>query len=84
MTRSLVATAIPLTLVGVVLSGGQAAAQSAKDLAGTYTLVSAITEKDGNQERHIRSECEGRPKLGCQWPLCANDHRRQPSQGGIQ
>src|SRR5262245_51316912 len=35
------------SLLAAVISGGTAVAQSAKDLAGTYTLVSAITEKDG-------------------------------------
>jgi hypothetical protein len=38
-----------LLFLGVVLAAGDAFAQTAKDLAGTWTLVSATTEKDGNK-----------------------------------
>jgi hypothetical protein len=36
-----------LLFLGVVLAAGDAFAQTAKDLAGTWTLVSSTTEKDG-------------------------------------
>jgi Lipocalin-like domain len=35
--------------LGVVLATGDAFAQTAKDLAGTWTLVSAVTEQGGNK-----------------------------------
>ena len=38
-----------LLFLGVVLSAGAVFAQTAKDLAGTWMLVSAITEQDGNK-----------------------------------
>jgi hypothetical protein len=38
-----------LLLLGVVLSAGAVFAQTAKDLAGTWTLVSAVTEQDGKK-----------------------------------
>jgi hypothetical protein len=38
-----------LLFLGVVLAAGGAFAHTAKDLAGTWTLVSATTEKDGNK-----------------------------------
>ena len=38
-----------LLLLGVVLSAGEVFAQTAKDLAGTWTLVSAVTEHGGNK-----------------------------------
>jgi Lipocalin-like domain len=56
MTRLLVATAVPL-MVSIALSA--AAAQSAKDLAGTYTLVSAITEKDGTKSDTFGPNAKG-------------------------
>src|SRR5439155_16858098 len=37
-----------LLLLGVVLSAGEVFAQTAKDLVGTWTLVSAINEQGGN------------------------------------
>jgi len=38
-----------LLFLGVVLSAGDAFAQTAKDLAGTWTLVSTVTEQGGNK-----------------------------------
>ena len=38
-----------LLFLGVVLSAGEVCAQTAKDLAGTWTLVSAVTEQGGNK-----------------------------------
>ena len=38
-----------LLFLGVVLAAGDAFAQTAKDLAGTWTLVSAINEQGGNK-----------------------------------
>ena len=38
-----------LLFLGVVLSAGEVFAQTAKDLAGTWTLVSAVTEQGGNK-----------------------------------
>jgi Lipocalin-like domain len=38
-----------LLCLGVVLSAGEVCAQTAKDLAGTWTLVSVVTEQDGNK-----------------------------------
>ena len=38
-----------LLLLGVVLAAGDAFAQTAKDLVGTWTLVSAVTEQGGNK-----------------------------------
>src|SRR5438132_14350044 len=38
-----------LVFLGVVLAAGDACAQSAKDLVGTWTLVSAVTEQGGNK-----------------------------------
>jgi Lipocalin-like domain len=35
--------------LGMVLSAGDACAQTAKDLVGTWTLVSAVTEQGGNK-----------------------------------
>jgi Lipocalin-like domain len=35
--------------LGMVLSAGEVFAQTAKDLAGTWTLVSAVTEQGGNK-----------------------------------
>ena len=35
--------------LGVVLSAGEVFAQTAKDLAGTWTLVSSVTEQGGNK-----------------------------------
>jgi len=41
--------ALGLLLLGVVLAAGDAFAQTAKDLVGTWTLVSAINEQGGNK-----------------------------------
>jgi hypothetical protein len=41
--------ALGLLLLGVVLAAGDAFAQTAKDLVGTWTLVSAVTEQGGNK-----------------------------------
>ncbi len=38
-----------LLFLGVVLSAGEVFAQTAKDLAGTWTLVSTVTEQGGNK-----------------------------------
>ena len=38
-----------LLFLGVVLAAGDAFAQTAKDLAGTWTLVSNVTEQSGNK-----------------------------------
>ena len=38
-----------LLFLGVVLSAGEVFAQTAKDLAGTWTLVSNVTEQGGNK-----------------------------------
>jgi hypothetical protein len=38
-----------LLLLGVVLSAGEVFAQTAKDLAGTWTLVSNVNEQGGNK-----------------------------------
>jgi Lipocalin-like domain len=38
-----------LLFLGVVLSAGEVFAQTAKDLVGTWTLVSAVTEQGGNK-----------------------------------
>ena len=38
-----------LLFLGVVLSAGEVFAQTAKDLAGTWTLVSSVNEQDGNK-----------------------------------
>ena len=38
-----------LLFLGVVLSAGEVFAQTAKDLAGTWTLVSAVAEQGGNK-----------------------------------
>ncbi len=38
-----------LLCLGVVLSAGEVFAQTPKDLAGTWTLVSAVTEQGGNK-----------------------------------
>jgi hypothetical protein len=38
-----------LLVLGVVLTAGDACAQTTKDLAGTWTLVSAVTEQGGNK-----------------------------------
>ena len=38
-----------LLLLGVVLSAGEVFAQTTKDLAGTWTLVSTVTEQGGNK-----------------------------------
>jgi hypothetical protein len=38
-----------LLVLGVVLAAGDAFAQTAKDLAGTWTLVSTVTEQGGNK-----------------------------------
>src|SRR5207344_2054076 len=38
-----------LLFLGVVLSAGDVFAQTAKDLAGTWTLVSTVTEQGGNK-----------------------------------
>ena len=38
-----------LLFLGVVLAAGDAFAQTAKDLAGTWTLVSTVTEQGGNK-----------------------------------
>ncbi len=46
MTRLLVSTAA-FVLVNTALSGTQAAAQTAKDVVGTYMFVSETREKDG-------------------------------------
>jgi hypothetical protein len=37
-----------LLVLGVVLSAGKVSAQTAKDLAGTWRLVSVVTEQGGN------------------------------------
>src|SRR5207248_11495665 len=36
-------------VLGVVLSAGEVCAQTAKDLAGSWTLVSVVTERDGHK-----------------------------------
>jgi|SRR5215813_2625388 len=36
-------------VLGVVLSAGEVCAQTTKDLAGTWTLVSVVTEQDGTK-----------------------------------
>ena len=36
-------------ILGVVLSAGEVRAQTVKDLAGTWTLVSVVTEQDGKK-----------------------------------
>src|ERR1051326_2335549 len=36
-------------MLGVVLSAGEVCAQTVKDLAGTWTLVSVVTEQDGKK-----------------------------------
>jgi hypothetical protein len=38
-----------LSVLGVVLTAGNACAQTTKDLVGTWTLVSAVTEQGGNK-----------------------------------
>jgi hypothetical protein len=38
-----------LLVLGMVLSGGAVCAQTVKDLAGTWTLVSVVTEQGGNK-----------------------------------
>ena len=38
-----------LLFLGVVLSASEVVAQSTKDLAGTWTLVSVVTEQGGNK-----------------------------------
>ena len=38
-----------LLLLGVVLSAGEVCAQTVKDLAGTWTLVSNVNEQDGKK-----------------------------------
>ena len=38
-----------LLFLGVVLSAGEVCAQAAKDLAGTWTLVSIVNEQGGNR-----------------------------------
>ena len=38
-----------LLFLGVVLSAGEVFAQTAKDLVGTWTLVSVVTEQGGNK-----------------------------------
>jgi hypothetical protein len=38
-----------LLCLGVVLSAGEVFAQTAKDLVGTWTLVSNVTEQGGNK-----------------------------------
>jgi hypothetical protein len=38
-----------LLVLGVVLATGDACAQTAKDLVGSWTLVSAVTEQGGNK-----------------------------------
>jgi Lipocalin-like domain len=38
-----------LVFLGVVLAAGDVCAQSAKDLVGTWTLVSTVTEQGGNK-----------------------------------
>ena len=51
MTRVCKLTIGPLVLLvlGVVLTAGNACAQTTKDLVGTWTLVSAVTEQGGNK-----------------------------------
>ena len=41
--------ALGLLFLGVVLAAGDAFAQTAKELVGTWTLVSAVTEQGGNK-----------------------------------
>ena len=41
--------ALGLLFLGVVLSAGTVFAQTVKDLAGTWTLVSSVTEQGGNK-----------------------------------
>jgi hypothetical protein len=48
-----------LLFLGVVLAAGDAFAQTAKDLAGTWTLVSTVTEKDGNKTDTYGSNPKG-------------------------
>src|SRR5215471_563794 len=38
-----------LLCLGVVLSAGEVCAQTIKDLTGTWTIVSAVTEQGGNK-----------------------------------
>ena len=38
-----------LLVLGVVLTAGNACAQTTKDLVGTWTLVSSVTEQGGNK-----------------------------------
>ena len=38
-----------LLLLGMVLSAGAVCAQTTKDLAGTWTLVSTVTEQGGHK-----------------------------------
>ena len=38
-----------LLFLGVLLSAGEVCAQTTKDLAGTWTLVSSVTEQGGNK-----------------------------------
>src|SRR5437867_11126814 len=40
---------VGLLFLGVVLAAGDAIGQTAKDLVGTWTLVSAVTEQGGNK-----------------------------------
>lgn len=49
-----------LLFLGVVLSAGGVLAQTAKDLAGTWTLVSVLTEQDGNKSDTYGSNPKGR------------------------
>ena len=56
--RSSVATIGSMLLIGFMLPGSQAAAQSAKDLAATYTLASETRENNG-----VKSEVQTKGAL---------------------
>ena len=47
--HALTLIAASLLFAGVAVPAGNAAAQSVKSVAGTYTLVSAVTERDGKK-----------------------------------
>ena len=47
--RKLTLGTLGVLVLGAVLSAGTVCAQTAKDLAGTWTLVSIVTEQGGNK-----------------------------------
>jgi hypothetical protein len=49
-----------LLFLGVVLAAGDACAQTAKDLVGTWTLVSVVTEQGGNKTEPFGPHPKGR------------------------